>query len=863
MNRKPAILFLFFASGFSGLVYEVAWMRLLSVVFGNTVYATATVLAGFMGGLAIGSYLFGRLADRGGNLLRLYAVLELLVGVCALAVPLLLKILPPLYLWAARFSTSYHALSFGQALLVIGFLFLPTILMGGTLPILTKYLSREFSALGRNFSLLYGLNTFGAVLGCACAGLWLIGSVGVRATTWVAVAISTAVGVVAWSLSQRPDATLAAAPVIGPAPAPAPADAAGERPAWLVRLLLLLIAVSGFTAMAYEVLWMRVLVFLTGGTSYAFTVMLTTFLCGLAVGSVVIARFVDRSPRLTELFSGLQIILGLTVLATLVAVPLILGTLGSVLFHGGVLRYGDLLSFFLLQATVSLAFVFPGAVLMGLSFPVVAKLCTRSYDQAGSGIGTTYFADTIGCIAGSVAAGFVLIPLLGTLGSLRAMALVNLLVGAVALACVTGPSGLPRFDVRRCAALAVLVLLVGAVSLRSIPATTFADVFTAPESELVYLNEDIGGTVTIEQYKHYKTISINGVNVAGTDLRFQTTQKLQAHLATLLHPNPQRVMQIGFGSGGTAYAVTRHPVAKIDCVELTAAVLKARDLLRETNHGVLADPRVQVFVDDARSFMLKCEPGYDAILSDSIHPRRAGNGSLYSVDYFRLCRAKLKPDGIFSAWLPIYGLSLQDFQVTVRSLREVFPHVYLFHSPIGRNEWSIILGMNQPLKIDMDQLTARMNDPAVRQDLSLIYINRPEDLLASFLLGDANLAAFTGPSRVLNTDDFPYLEYVAPKSGIVTSRAGLLVPLYRELVKQREPVFPYLAPVDAPRLDTLRNCWDAMTGLLAGRLVECEPSSNAAAAKELFRQALTRDPGNAVAKNLIETEPIAGPSAGP
>ena len=595
------------------------------------------------------------------------------------------------------------------------------------------------------------------------------------------------------------------------------------------------------------------LTFLTGTTTYAFTIMLTTYLCGLAFGGSVTAWFVDRSKRLVEVLGVLQVLIGLSVLATLGATPVVLKVLNNFLFQGGALRFGDFISFIVLQAVVSLIFIFPGAVLMGMTFPVAAKIYAASRGRTGSGVGVSYFADTIGAIGGSLAAGFFLIPRLGTLHSLIVVALVNLLIGVVAYSCRgrTGPE--IRFSVRWFALLGVTVAAVGLAARGGIPASTFSGIFVPPDARLTYINEDIGGTVTIEDYGDHRTISINGVNVAGTDLKFETTQKLQAHLALLLHPRPEKVLQIGFGSGGTAYAITRHPVKQIDCVEITAAIIKARDEFKENNHGVLNDPRVRVYIDDARSYLVKSEEKYDAILSDSIHPRLAGNGGLYCTDYFRLCRERLNPDGIFSAWLPYYGLSLEDFRVAVRSLKAVFPHVYLFHSPMGRTEWTIILGTLSPLKIDMETLRKKMTAPAaVAEDLKRIKVERAEDLTSCILLGDGNLKDFVGSGQTFNTDDYPYLEYIAPRSSIASSREGLLTPIYSEFIRCREDVGPYVQNATALSLASIENSFASSSLVLQARLVEMTEPANQTKIHRILDSALQLDPRNNVAKNLLE-----------
>ena len=623
-------------------------------------------------------------------------------------------------------------------------------------------------------------------------------------------------------------------------------------PAWFLRLLLVLLVVAGLTGMAYEVLWTRVLTFLTGTTTYAFTIMLTTYLCGLALGGVMTAWFVDRTRRLVEILGALQTLIALIVLASLAATPAILKLLNGFLFRQDVMQYGDLFSFIVLLATLSLIFIFPGALLMGMTFPVAAKIYTVSRGRTGSGVGVSYFADTIGAIGGSLAAGFFLIPRLGTLHSLMLVALANLAIGVVAFSCVGRSASKTKFSAVRFAVLGVGLALVEFAAGRSISPGTFSGIFVPPGARLVYINEDIGGTVTIEDYGDHRTISINGVNVAGTDLKFQTTQKLQAHLALLLHPHPEKVLQIGFGSGGTAWAITRHPVKQINCVEITEAIIKANDQLPESNHGVLNDLRVRVYIDDVRSYLVKADEKYDVILSDSIHPRLAGNGGLYCTDYFRLCRQHLNPDGIFSAWLPYYGLSLEDFRVATRSLKAVFPHVYLFHSPMGRTEWTIIIGTLVPLKIDVESLRRKMAAPAVAQDLEIIKVERVEDLLSCILVGDGRLNDFLGSGQTLNTDDFPYLEYIAPRSAFGSSREGLAPPIYSEFIRCRENVLPYLQDASDSSLESIQQSYDSSSLVLNARLAEMTGPTNHAGIRLILDEALKLDPRNNVAKFLLE-----------
>jgi spermidine synthase len=852
--HRRLVLLLFLASGFSGLVYEVVWMRLLSLVFGNTAYATAVVLAGFMGGLAVGGLWLGRVADRQANPLRFYAILEFGVAACGLLFPLVLLAVTPLYIHLARqCGTASHPplllQAAGCALLVA----LPAAVMGGTLPVLARHLARDKQAVGHNLGALYGLNTLGAVLGCAAAGLWLIGAIGMRATTLLAVAINAAVGAAALWLATKS----AALPREGETLAAAGATASTPAPAGVRRTALALLLVSGFVSMACEVLWVRVLTFLTGGTTIAFTVMLVAYLCGLAAGGLLAARLADRLRRPLAMLGTAQALAGVCTLAMLAAAPALLDALARLLRWSAQQPHGSLVQFAALQGTLAFGVLFPLATLMGICFPLAAKLCVDETQSAGTRVGFAYFADTIGCVAGALLAGFALIPWLGTLAGLACVSALSLLAGATAWAWRNGRDGRPTFSLLRLAVAQAAALALGALVWAGIRPDAFARIFSTPGSRLTYFREEVTGTVTIEAFPDYRTLSINGVNVAGTHLAFETTQKLQAHLALLLHPQARRVLQVGFGSGGTAWAVARHPVERIDCVEIAAAVLQANAQFRDVNHNVLADPRVHVYLDDARSYLVATTNRYDAILSDSIHPIRAGNGGLYSANYFRLCRARLKDDGIFSAWLPIHGLSLEDYRVTVRSLRAVFPHVYLFHTPVGRNEWTIILGLNHPLQFDVAGLQARLSRPDVCADLSRIRLSRMEDLLATFLAGDRTLPAFLGSGRTINTDDLPYLEYVAPRSMLAGTRAGLLLPLYGELLEKREEIGPYLVSAEGDATARIQRAFVATGRALRARLAEFEgPDADAEGTIQAeLRAALAQDPENAAAREIAARHP--------
>jgi spermidine synthase/tetratricopeptide (TPR) repeat protein len=390
--------------------------------------------------------------------------------------------------------------------------------------------------------------------------------------------------------------------------------------------------------------------------------------------------------------------------------------------------------------------------------------------------------------------------------------------------------------------------------------------------DIEWLQEGIDGTVTVETAKGKgdaltgtggdRRLAINGVNVAGTRIDFQTTQKLQAHLALLVRAGSERVLQVGFGSGGTAYSISRHPVKRIDCVELSRAVIAAAPQFEETNHGVLDDDRVHLHVEDARSYVKHAPHAYDVILSDSTHPILAGEGLLYSVDYLRDCAARLKPDGIFSTWLPIYGMRLAEVKVIVRSIREAFPYTYIWHTSVERNEWCIVHGMRQPLRIDYGRFAREAAIPEVRQDLAQIGLDSPDTLLALLLYDHEAVNKWLRDVDQLNTDDNGYLEFVGPRGArqFHHARTRNFLLTFPDLVLSAEgSILDYVVGPGgdgAPWRQRIRREVSANQHILAGRLYEFgRQDSYMLLARMEYQKALEVAPGHYVAQRMLGLAP--------
>ncbi len=752
---------LFFLSGAAGLIYEVVWMRMLSFVFGNTTYAVSVVLATFLGGLAIGALRFGRKADQGGNLLRTYAGLEAGAALIALVLPfLLLEVFTPVYTWVyQRAGESLAALTAVRLLLSGALLVAPAVLLGGTLPVLVRFLVRRDEGLEAYIGRLYGLNTLGAVAGSFSAGFLLLPSLGLRLSNFTAAGLGLFVALAAvlirallraeapsvsqWKPTPRPEVGVRASQPIG---------------GWL----LVAFAVSGFAALSYEVLWTRLLVFFFDGTVFAFSSMLCVYLLGLALGSLLYTAFLSRSLHQVRSFIILEVVTGVTAAGSLLVFFLI-PRLRVMQFASGF--WGEVI--WILAAAAAVMIV--PTVLIGALFPLVSAMWARTTGRVGAGVGEVYLVNTIGTVSGSLATGFLLVPSIGTPASLFLAAGLNVGAGLIVWAAVS-PA---RRSLRGIAAVAVPLAAVFALSHTVTGADMVRAIRRGRNADIEWVSEGIDGTVTIERVKPVqkalagpgepRVITVNGINVAGTLFDLQTTQRLQAHLAMLIHPDPRTVMHIGFGSGGTAYSLTQHPVERIDAVEISDAVIKAAPKLPETNKGVLSDPRVHIYLEDARTFVKHTPRRYDLILSDLAHPTLAGQGFFYSVDYLEDCRARLAPGGFFSTWTPLHGLRLQDLKVLVRSIKHVFPYLYIWHSAGGRNEFCVIHGMSEPLRIGYPSFASRLAVRGVADDLAWIGIRRPEDALGLMLYDDKAVVEWLKDGDEVNTDDNGYMEFVAAR----------------------------------------------------------------------------------------------------
>ena len=580
-------LFCFFFSGIAGLIYEVVWTRMLTQIFGNTTYAIATVLSAFMAGLAIGSYLFGRIADWGKNDFLLYGLLEAGVGVYGFLVPRLFELGQKLYRPIFGLNESYPFI-FNLLLFFLAFVLLvfPTLLMGATLPVLSRFFVRSLGDLGRKVGDLYATNTLGAVLGCAFAGYVLIPQLGMRKTVFLAAAINliiAAVIIIVDRIRNRRGEAIAE-----PAEAVAATEMSlAETPSWIGWVVLISFGLSGFAALVYENAWTRALTLVIGSSTYSFTTMLVTFLVGLALGGFFYARFLgEREARLCT-FGFIELWVGLAALATIPLferMPLIFVRL----LHG----FGDSFNTFLsLQVFLSALVMLLPTILLGLTFPLVARLFTQSLYRVGSGVGSSYAANTLGAIVGAFVGGFILIPFIGVQNTIIFATVVNLLIGCLLIVADTRMFALPRFT------LAAAVLVLAVLTPFRVPrwdqhiltsgVTIYNDRYEALPTDSLRLEEMQRDDVLY--YREGLTVTVSVHRIPGSDyLYFKSNGKIDgsygdalsqlmtSYIPMLLHPTAEHALTIGLGSGMSAKALATFKSLKtIEVIEIEPAMIEA------------------------------------------------------------------------------------------------------------------------------------------------------------------------------------------------------------------------------------------------------------------------------------------------
>ncbi|MFA5134202.1 MAG: fused MFS/spermidine synthase [Patescibacteria group bacterium] len=734
-NVPGGILFgVVFISGAAALIYEMLWIRLLGLVFGVGSFALATASAVFLLGIGIGSAVFGRYAEKARDVMRSYAFLEAGIAATSAASFCLLHYTSVFntiagYLYA---SFDFYMLTIARFFVAVLILLVPAIAIGGTIPLLSKYLLTSNRTIGSRFSSLYYWNTFGAVCGVFLAGFVLIRQFGVPVTFWMAAALNGIAAAIVLFTGRRSSPKL---------PAAIPRST-GEQPDGVhgERLLLPILFATGFITLGFEILWFRVLTNFGSATTFSSTFVLGGFLGGLALGAFYVSRRIDRMQQPVRSFIRYSVLAGLVGACMIFAFSqlhdILPPTFGT---------YGQLV----IESMLGFIFSFVIAAVLGTLFPLGVRLYAGTVSSIGRKTGSAYWINSLGTIAGSVMTGFVLIPFLGV--KLAGIILVALCfcVGAVLLVCM---------HVQRSRAWTFVALsVIGAAFLLILSGSTFHR-HPIDAQELFYA-EGLSATVTVyaveNGFRTDKYLEIDGQGVAGTYATGVIDAKILAHLPLLLTDSPQKVATVGYGSGITSYSMALHGT-EVYALEIEREVIEAAGQFREYNHSDEANELLTIIVDDARNYLQYTEETFDAIVTDVTNLKYKSNASLYTVDYFQVMRDRLSPHGVAAAWVPLGGVSPSDLKILTASFHEVFPHTTVWYFNQDWTGFLVFVGTPEKLEIDITELEGRFE--LVRGDLGSIGVESAYELSAMLLLGEGDVASYVAGAP-LHTDDRPILEF--------------------------------------------------------------------------------------------------------
>ncbi len=735
--RSRAVPALLFASGAAALLYQVVWVKQLSLVVGVDVFAVTLGVSAFFAGLAIGGAVVGRRADRTTRPFRLLALLEAGIAVLGVAGTLALSRAAPVF---ARFEDLAGPLAWGFVFVVVG---VPAVPMGGTLPAAMRGVAPAPAGVGRAGGRLYAANTAGAIVGVLASAFVLIPSLGVRGSTLVAAGanLATAVGALALDRAARPRA-------------PAVRPGTGASISGNARMALALYALAGGIALGYEVVWSQAIVPFMSTRTFAFAVVLATYLAGLAAGSAWYARRAERTRDPWGAFGVLIAAAGLVALLEIVALGRWLVYLQTWVEAAVLAVVSSPLAGMAARFAVAAACVvlLPTA-LLGAAFPAALRLAVEA-GHVGRDVGAVVALNTLGGIGGTMLAGFVLVPRLGLVRTLAALAVAAGVVGAIA---VTRGSGV-RPGARR------ITLAIGLAALATAvlaPPNRLATLLPgARTGTLAFYEESAGGTVAVVEQaagrSRFRRLYIQGVSNSGDAMPSLRYMRLQALLPLLIHRDePRSAMVVGLGTGITAGALLQYPGLERRVVaELLPAVVRAAPLFRG-NYDAASDRGLEVRVRDGRRELLGSAERYDLITLEPPPPSAAGVVNLYSSDFYALAASRLRPGGLLAQWWPLPAQNDEDSRSLVRSVLDVFPHVTLWTTELHE---MLLVGSREPIALDARRVAARFAQPTVAAALREVGIASPAALLGTWVTDRAGLERYVDGAPPV-TDDRPRIEY--------------------------------------------------------------------------------------------------------
>lgn len=789
-SRFSLVAALFLVSGATGLLYQVAFSKLLAYVFGATAYAISTVLSAFMGGLALGAHLGGRRASRIKRPLLAYGLLEITVGLMCAASPALFTWLTDIYVSAARATPeSVTVLTIIRGALTAFVVVIPTAAMGATLPLLSRVVAgAHFAESDKRLSGLYAINTAGGALGALLSAFAILPAVGIRWTMWSAALVNILIGLIATFAGRnelpppppKADAESSAQTNTAAEATPSPARPDETEPTAPPSLFPILAFASGFLVFAAEVIETHLLALLIGNSAYAFGLMLAVFLVCLSLGAA-------RAPAFARRHGHAALSLGLSAAALTIVLTRPFWDLLPFVFAFAGKHVDSWAGREAVRAASAFIILSLSTYWMGTTFPLLLSRIASRPDVA-SHVGRLTVANTVGTIAGSIITGYFVLPWLGSERALDAVALC--FTASAALAMIAGSRGnkhkhkykkykniraflSPAFRVPSAFSLGALLLIIALPRWNMARLTSGANVYFTlgpPPDRIVFVREDVhGGVTTVTAKGDITTMYTNG-KFQGDNGPEMTAQRRFAHFPSLFVQEENRALVIGLGTGTTLGTIAAYPYAHIDVAEISPAIVDAaRRFFNEPSRNALDDPRVRLLLNDGRNVLLVSPVAYDLITIELTSVWFAGAASLYSHEFYELAKSRLTRGGILQQWVQLHHIRRRELASIVQTLRGVFPHVALF---VGGAQGILVAG-NQPLVASERHLSRLENTPPLHALLGSSHLH---ELLGELVASEAELDRFvreTEGAAVTSTDDNLYLEYATPKGNILDYNASL------------------------------------------------------------------------------------------
>ncbi len=758
-----------FLSGFSALIYEISWLRLMSLTLGSTAYATSCALAIFLLGLAVGAYLGGKEIDiLKYRPLKAYGLVEVCIGISSLAISPLLIAAPKLILAATANAPSANL---NYVLLIALFscliMLIPTIFMGATLPIVLKQIG-EYASPKRSFAFIYGLNTLGAVFGSLAAAFIGFSYLGIQNTILAAIIINLFIGTVSFLFAKQFTLPGSSQSKTDLQAFPLPEDNVGDQTQTFPLATICLLAFSsGYASLTFEVVWVRLLRFFENSLTYTFTIMISTFLLGLCLGSFIYERFIEHKDKTIEekllRFANLQYLAAIASSGCLIGIPICLMINMHIGQNHGSVFAEPLFAFSMLFLNGAVCILLP-ATLLGLLFPLLGSIAASTKrTEFASKVGIVYAANTIGCVLGAVVSGLILIPRFGSYDTFQLAVLFSVACAAWAI------SKNPHLDKTKKLAITIIPVLIATAFYLFVKLPFYHFFHTEGKDKILFYGEDNVGTMFIiyfpgnEPVENLRQIVVNGSCLATTVMPSRRYMRLLGHLPALIHPKPNKALIACYGTGTTAGSLSIYPdIKQLDIVELSPMIIKNAYLFADTNHMVLENPKTKVHIEDARNYLLRHIEKYDLISMEPPPPIEAGIVNLYTTEFYQLISQRLNDDGIYAQWVPMHEPPAKLWKMMIKSAVEVFPHVSIWLPTSGE---AILLASKSPITFNIEQARKKIAESKIIQDsLKDVGFTDAESILSTYIVSDKQLQNLLGELPPV-TDNKPALEFFLPYLG--------------------------------------------------------------------------------------------------